>query len=90
VRGRGDDWTGLDWTAVKPTHDYTAGRGAGVAGLARAIRSGGDCEQRATGALGAHVLALMDGPRSAAVDGTSVDLDATVERPAPLASGVPG
>jgi len=83
VRGRNDD----GWTSVDLTHGYTAGRGIGVADLARAIRT--DWDQRATGALGAHVLALMDGLRSAADDGAYTDLAPDVDRPAPLPSGFP-
>lgn len=84
VRGREDE----EWERLELTHDYTAGRGAGVADLARAIRDD-DWDHRTSGALGAHVLDLMDGLRSSATDGDARSLETDLERPAPLPAGFP-
>ena len=61
----------------------TYGRGSGVLDLARAIR-GGD-EERASGALAAHVLDVLLAISTAAETERPVVLESAVERPAPLA-----
>ena len=83
VRRRGDD----GFEAVEHTHDYTDDRGAGVADLARAIRT--DWDHRTSGALAAHVLEILEGVRSASETGAHVALDADLDRPAPLPSAFP-
>ncbi|RDI72154.1 Gfo/Idh/MocA family protein [Halopelagius longus] len=67
---------------VELTHEYTAGRGAGVADLAAAIR--GDWRHRTSGALANHVLEILDGIRDASAEGTHVTIETSVERPEPL------
>lgn len=64
------------------THDYEAGRGAGIADLANTLRS--DWEHRTSGALAGHVMEIMDGIRSASDSGTHLDLEPDIDRPAPL------
>jgi predicted dehydrogenase len=83
VKGEDDD----GWETVELSHQYTGGRGAGVADLARAVRT--DWEQRASGALGRHVLAILTGIRRASDTGGHTDID-PVERPAPLPPAFPG
>jgi len=61
----------------------TYGRGSGVLDLARAIR-GGD-EERASGALAAHVLDVLLAISTAAETERPVVLESAIERPAPLA-----
>lgn len=79
VRIRSADGTTTD---VEPTHEYTDGRGAGVADLAAAVR--GDWSHRTSGALAEHVLEILGGIRDASDDGAHVSLETSVERPDPL------
>jgi predicted dehydrogenase len=83
VRERGDE----SWTAVDLTHEYTAGRGAGVADLAYAVRS--DWEHRTSGDLAYHVLEVLAGVREASGAGAHVDPETAPERPAPLPADFP-
>lgn len=83
VRGREDD----DWTTVEHTHDYTAGRGAGVADLALAIRT--DWTQRTSGKLARHVLEILLGVRESSERGAHVPLDGDCTQPAPLPPAFP-
>jgi predicted dehydrogenase len=62
-------------------------RGIGVADLAEALAEGRP--HRAGGDLAFHVLELMHGFHEAAESGRSVDVESTVERPAPLPPGRP-
>ena len=78
VRERGEE----TFEEIPLTHEYTDGRGAGVADMAYAIRS--DWEQRASGALGYHVLEIMEGVRNSSEGSEYVELDAELEQPAPL------
>lgn len=70
------------WEEVSPTHDYTDGRGIGIADLASALDS--DWEHRTTGALAHHVLEILAGMRTSSAEGAHVSLDSRVERPSPL------
>jgi len=72
---------------VPLTHEYTAGRGAGVADLAAAIR--GDWEHRTSADLAGHVLDVLSGIRTAAESGARVTVDSTVERPTALPPAFP-
>ncbi len=84
-------WTAAtgEWRPVPAAAGYAgAGRGVGVADLARALATGGP--HRASGDLALHVLEIMDAiPRSSA-EHAAVELATTVERPepVPLGSGV--
>lgn len=62
----------------------THGRGSGVLDLARAIRGGDD--ERASGAVAAHVLDVLLAISAAAESGSSVDVTSTVAQPKPLDS----
>lgn len=76
-----------EWTEVDLTHEYTAGRGAGVADLAYAVRS--DWEHRTSGALAFHVLEILAGVRGSSGAGAHVEPETTPDRPAPLPAGFP-
>jgi len=67
---------------VELTHEYTDGRGAGVADLAAAVRS--DWSHRTSGALANHVLEILDGVRDASATGSHVSIETSVDRPEPL------
>lgn len=76
-----------DWTTVPVAGGYAgAGRGVGVADMARAIRTGGT--HRADGALAYHVLDVLESFLEAATQDQPVDVESTVDRPAavPLAA----
>ena len=72
---------------VPLTHDYTDGRGAGVADLARATR--GDWEHRTNASLARHVLDVLQGVRQSSDQGEHVSLSTTCDRPEPLPSEFP-
>ncbi|GIH19384.1 Gfo/Idh/MocA family protein [Rugosimonospora africana] len=61
------------------------GRGTGIIELLRAIRAG--VPERASGALGMHVLDILCGIRDAAESGQPVDITSRVEPIAPLPEG---
>jgi predicted dehydrogenase len=65
-----------------PAVGSTWGRGVGVLDLARAIR--GEVPERASGALGYHVLDVLLGIEEAARAGQPVTLESTVASPPPL------
>lgn len=67
---------------VELTHEYTDGRGAGVADLAAAVRT--DWSHRTNGALANHVLEILDGVRDASETGSHVPIETSIERPEPL------
>ncbi|WP_050032996.1 Gfo/Idh/MocA family protein [Halorubrum halophilum] len=77
-----------DFEAVELTHEYTAGRGAGVADLAYAIN--GDWEQRTSANLAYHVLTVLSGIRAASDEGKHVQIENDCERPEPLPPAFPG
>ena len=60
-----------------------AGRGYGLADMARAIET--DRPHRASGELAFHVLEIMESILRAAHENVVVELTSTVERPEPVA-----
>jgi predicted dehydrogenase len=76
-----------EWTEVDLTHEYTAGRGAGVADLAYAVRS--DWKHRTSGELAFHVLEILSGIRESSGAGAHVDPETAPDRPAPLPADFP-
>lgn len=83
VRDHEDD----DWETLGLTHEYTAGRGAGVADLAFAVR--GDWEHRTGGALAGHVLDVMSAVRTSSAESAFATIDSDPGRPAPLPAEFP-
>jgi predicted dehydrogenase len=77
VRRAGD----ADWTVI-PAVGATAGRGSGVADMARAIRAG--VPHRASGELALHVLEMMTAIERSAVSGAFEPLETSFDMPAPL------
>jgi predicted dehydrogenase len=78
--------TNRDWTEVPVAGGYAgAGRGVGVADMARAIRLGEP--HRADGALAYHVLDVLESLLEAAAQDQPVDVASTVERPAAVPLG---
>ncbi|MCU4972291.1 Gfo/Idh/MocA family oxidoreductase [Halobacteria archaeon AArc-m2/3/4] len=75
------------WETVPHTHEYTGGRGAGVADMALAIRT--DWDQRTSGELATHVLEILAGIRSSSDESEYVTLEADCERPPALPSEFP-
>ena len=73
---------GDGWTTLEPSAGYIdAGRGVGIHD--RAI-SGSAAEARASGAIGFHSLEIMLSVLRAADEGTSIAIESTCERPAPV------
>lgn len=83
IQRPGDD----DPEQVPLTHEYTAGRGAGVADLAAAIR--GDWEHRTSADLAGHVLDVLSAVRESDERGAHVAIESRVERPTPLPADFP-
>lgn len=83
VRDRDSD----QFEVVELTHEYTAGRGAGVADLAYAID--GDWEHRTSADLAYHVLTVLSGIRTASTAGEHVPIETTCRRPTPLPPAFP-
>ncbi|WP_435102925.1 Gfo/Idh/MocA family protein [Halarchaeum sp. P4] len=83
---RVSDGTGFE--TVEMDHDYTAGRGAGVADLARAIRDDG-WTHRTSADLAYHVLEVLDGVRTSSDEGKHVSVESAPERPEPLPEAFP-
>jgi predicted dehydrogenase len=78
--------TNRDWTELPVAGGYAgAGRGVGVADMARAIRNGEP--HRADGALAFHVLDVLESFLEAAAQDQPVDVASTVERPAAVPLG---
>ena len=76
-----------EWEDVPLTHSYAGNsRSIGVADMAYAIRTGRP--HRASGRLAYHVLDLMHAFHDASDEGRHVVLESTVERPAPLPTGL--
>jgi predicted dehydrogenase len=84
---RVSDRDGDGFETVELTHEYTAGRGAGVADLAYAIRS--DWEHRTNASLAHHVLTVLSGIRQASAEGEHVQIETGCQRPAPLPAAFP-
>jgi predicted dehydrogenase len=75
-----------EWTEVPVAGGYAgAGRGVGVADMARALRTGQP--HRADGALAYHVLDVLESLVEAAVRDQPLDVASTVTRPAPVPLG---
>ena len=71
---------------MPPSAGYAdAGRGYGLADMARAIETGRP--HRASGELAFHVLEIMDAVIRSAHEHRLVTLESTVERPAPVPAG---
>ncbi|MFC7195272.1 Gfo/Idh/MocA family protein [Halosimplex aquaticum] len=83
IRSDGDD----EWETVPLTHDYTAGRGAGVADLAYAVR--GDWDHRTSGDLASHVLEIMSAIRTSSAESAFETVDSDPGRPTPLPASFP-
>lgn len=78
--------TNRDWTEVPVAGGYAgAGRGVGVADMARALRTGQP--HRADGALAYHVLDVLESLLEAATQDQPVDVASTVDRPAAVPLG---
>ncbi|TFC32049.1 Gfo/Idh/MocA family oxidoreductase [Cryobacterium sp. TMT2-18-3] len=74
------------WREVEPEAGYAdAGRGYGLADMARAIET--DRPHRASAELAFHVLEIMDAILRAAHDRSVMELTSTVERPAIVPEG---
>ncbi len=82
IRRAGSD----EWNDVPLTHSASVGRGIGPADMAYALLSGRP--HRASGQLAHHVLDIMESIYDASSSGTHVQLQSTVERPAPLPLGL--
>ncbi|MEV5966878.1 Gfo/Idh/MocA family oxidoreductase [Kribbella sp. NPDC051952] len=75
-----------EWTEVPVAGGYAgAGRGVGVADMARALRNGEP--HRANGALAFHVLDVLESFVDSAVQDQPLDIASTVERPAAVPLG---
>lgn len=75
-----------EWETLPHTHNTKVGRGIGVADLARAIRTGRP--HRASGALGLHVLDVMETIFKAADTGQTLTVKSTMDQPAVLTPGL--
>lgn len=78
----------MEWADVPASAGYQdAGRGTGVADMARAITA--DVPHRANGEVAFHVLDVMESVLTAAAEGGSVEVGSRCERPAgvPLGPG---
>ncbi|MBW3622255.1 MAG: Gfo/Idh/MocA family oxidoreductase [Armatimonadetes bacterium] len=74
------------WNDLEITHHYTEPhRGIGVADMAYALRQ--ERDHRASGRLAYHVLDLMHAFHDASERGEHIEMESTVERPAPLPAG---
>lgn len=79
-----------EWREVPLTHNNSDGYtmwGIGVADMAYAIRSGRP--HRASGDLTYQVLRTMHGILGSARDGSAIEINGTIDRPAPLSSELP-
>ena len=83
IRSDGDE----EWETVGLTHKYTAGRGAGLADLAHAVR--GDWDHRTSGTLASHVLEVMAAVRSSSTESAFRTIDSDPGRPTPLPPSFP-
>jgi predicted dehydrogenase len=76
-----------EWQEVAPTHTTGLGRAAGLADLAKAIRT--DRPHRASGELAFNVLDAMIGFLDSGVDGRTVAIEGRYDRPAALPVNLP-
>ncbi|WP_417374503.1 Gfo/Idh/MocA family protein, partial [Glutamicibacter protophormiae] len=75
-----------EWCTAPTAGGYAdAGRGFGLADMARAIRT--DRPHRASGELAFHVLEIMDAVRRAGLEHRLIELASTLERPAAVPLG---
>jgi predicted dehydrogenase len=75
------------WSEVPLIHPYfTDTRGIGAADMAYAVR--GVRPHRATGQLAAHVLDVMLAVDEAAMQQRTIEIQSTIDRPAPLPAGL--
>jgi predicted dehydrogenase len=75
-----------EWSTVETLAGYPdAGRGFGLADMARAIRT--ERPHRASGELALHVLEIMDGILRAGAAHRVIAIESTVERPEPVPRG---
>jgi len=74
------------WRTLAPRHTTGIGRGTGVADMAAAIRAGRD--HRASGALAAHVVDIMQAFHESSAGSRHIELTSRVERPAALPTGL--
>jgi predicted dehydrogenase len=75
-----------EWREVPPSAGYVgAGRGFGLADMARAIETGRP--HRASGELAFHVLEIMDAVIRSGHEHRLVTLESTVQRPEPVPAG---
>lgn len=75
-----------EWREIAPEAGYAdAGRGFGLADMARAIETGRP--HRASGELAFHVLEIMESVIRAGHEHAVIELTSTVERPQPVALG---
>ncbi len=76
-----------DWRDVELTHTDAIGRGTGVADMALAIEQ--NRPHRVSGELALHVLDVMQAVTEASEQSQHIDITTTLERPAPIAPGLP-
>jgi predicted dehydrogenase len=69
------------------THEYTGGRGAGVADLARAVR--GDWSHRTSSAFAHHVFEILAGVRESSAGDGAFEPETSPARPDPLPPSFP-
>ena len=78
--------TTREWQTAEVAAGYAdAGRGYGLADLARAVAT--DRPHRTSGALAQHVLEIMDAVSRSSAEGAVVPLTTSVERPEPVPLG---
>ena len=75
-----------EWQEIPLTHSDEVKRGIGVADMAYALRSGRP--HRVSGALAYHVLDVMCASLEASESGSHIEIQSSVERPAPLPLGL--
>ena len=81
-------WTSTEpeWREIPPSAGYTdAGRGFGLADMARAIETGRP--HRASGELAFHVLEIMDAIIRSGHEHRVIELESTASRPEPVPGG---
>jgi predicted dehydrogenase len=76
-----------EWRTVAPRHAAGIGRGTGVADMAAAILT--SRPHRASGALAAHVVDIMQAFEESSTSGRHVELSSRAERPAAMPLDLP-
>ncbi len=78
-----------EWTDVPLAHSYAdQSRGLGVADMAYSLLAGGARPHRASGELTYHVLDIMHAIHDASIANRHIELESSVQRPAPLPIGL--